>query len=372
MPKISVIVPVYNVAPYLERGLECLLNQTLEDIEIICIDDCSTDGSLSILRNFEQKDSRIKVIALDKNHGVSYARNKGLDIMQGEYVSFMDSDDKINPDYMEKLYIKAKEGNYDIVKCQKEQLNLDGTITIGGCYKRILNYGLYAFYCEWASAIYKTSIIQENHIRIPESISVSEDFVFLNKIVCKSKSIATVPDVYYYYLKREGSLYSDIFSLQKIKEALLAVEIILFDLNNTDLYKNDPEMYARAFMWRFNLIFLKCFSCSEPKEAKKLCAESIMKNFYKCKDIDGLKRIYKYKRLLKCIEKKDTKEIEALLNRYANTDEFAMQNSFWEDIFSLKNTRGKRSKIVTILGCKFEFKKKTNNELVNSEDQQLQ
>ena len=101
--KISIIVPVFNVEKYLSECLNSLINQTLKDIEIICVDDGSTDSSPSILEEFRNKDERIKVIR-QENSGVSVARNNGLAIAQGEYVGFVDSDDWVDADFFEKLY----------------------------------------------------------------------------------------------------------------------------------------------------------------------------------------------------------------------------------------------------------------------------
>ncbi len=113
MAKVSVIVPVYNVEKYLEECIESLINQTLTDIEIICINDGSTDNSLKILEELQKKDNRIKIIN-QKNSGVSSARNNGIENATGEYIGFVDSDDWIDSDYYEKLYNTAKKYNSDI------------------------------------------------------------------------------------------------------------------------------------------------------------------------------------------------------------------------------------------------------------------
>ena len=91
--KITVIIPVYNVEKYLQKALDSIINQTLKDIEIICVDDCSTDSSFEILQEYGQKDSRIKILQTDANSGPGIARNKALDIAQGEYILFVDPDD---------------------------------------------------------------------------------------------------------------------------------------------------------------------------------------------------------------------------------------------------------------------------------------
>lgn len=102
MCKVSVLVAVYNAEPFLPTCLDSLLDQTLKDIQVVCIDDCSTDNSLQLLRRYADRDPRIEVIALAENHGQAYARNQGLLIVRGEYVCFLDSDDWYAPDALER------------------------------------------------------------------------------------------------------------------------------------------------------------------------------------------------------------------------------------------------------------------------------
>ena len=112
MPKVSVIIPVYNTEKYLEKCLDSVCNQTLSDIEIICVDDCSTDNSLNILKEYAQKDNRIKLIEFKENKGAAAARNEGIKAATGEYIGFIDSDDYPETDsYYEQLYTKAKQEN---------------------------------------------------------------------------------------------------------------------------------------------------------------------------------------------------------------------------------------------------------------------
>jgi len=115
-PKISIIVPVYNVQEYLGKCLDSLINQTLQDIEIICVNDGSTDDSLIILQNFAFKDNRIKIID-QENSGPGVARNNGMRVASGEYIGFVDPDDWVKEDMYEKLYNQAKTLDSDIVIC---------------------------------------------------------------------------------------------------------------------------------------------------------------------------------------------------------------------------------------------------------------
>lgn len=109
MPKISVIMPVYNAELYLKKALESITNQTFRDIEIICVDDCSTDSSFSILQNYAEKDSRFVILKNEKNLGIVGALNRGLDIAKGEFIARMDNDDiselnrfQVQVDFLEK------------------------------------------------------------------------------------------------------------------------------------------------------------------------------------------------------------------------------------------------------------------------------
>lgn len=114
--KVSVIVPVYNVEKYLKEAMDCIINQTLKEIEIICVDDGSTDSSLDILNKYADKDNRI-IILEQENQGAGVARNTGLDIARGEYLSFLDPDDFFELTLLEEFYEKAISCDADIVVC---------------------------------------------------------------------------------------------------------------------------------------------------------------------------------------------------------------------------------------------------------------
>ena len=113
--KISVIVPVYNVEQYLRQCLDSVINQTFKDLEIICVDDCSPDNSAEILKEYAQKDSRIKIITLEKNGGLGNARNVALKQASAEYIMFLDSDDWLELYACELAYNKIKQNNNDFV-----------------------------------------------------------------------------------------------------------------------------------------------------------------------------------------------------------------------------------------------------------------
>ena len=115
MHKVSVIIPIYNVEEFLPKCLDSVINQTYKDLEIICVNDCSQDRCGEILKEYARNDSRIKVINREQNGGVSAARNTGLDAATGEYIYFIDSDDWIDLDYIEKMVEAAIQSNVEIV-----------------------------------------------------------------------------------------------------------------------------------------------------------------------------------------------------------------------------------------------------------------
>ncbi|MBO4230562.1 MAG: glycosyltransferase, partial [Bacteroidales bacterium] len=110
---VSVVIPVYNAARFIRKCVESALAQTLEDVEVICVNDCSSDNSEEIMDSID--DPRLRIIAFPRNRGVSAARNAGLEAAQGEYVYFLDSDDWLDPDYLEAMYSMAVKGPEDVV-----------------------------------------------------------------------------------------------------------------------------------------------------------------------------------------------------------------------------------------------------------------
>lgn len=204
MTKISIIVPVYNAEKYIGRCLHSLINQTLKDIEIIVIDDGSKDNTNKILQKYKD---RIKIIK-QKNSGVATARNKGLEIATGEYIYFVDSDDWIEKDTLEKLYSKAIDNNYDCVMCNFWYINdnkkWSGVVTNK---KDILNindkkdYMIKMFPVIW-NKIYK----KEKILKFKFKNGVwAEDVEYLYRIISNIDNIGIVEDKLYYYYQRESS-----------------------------------------------------------------------------------------------------------------------------------------------------------------------
>ena len=128
MPKLSIIIPVYNVKPFLEEALNSVINQTLQDIEIICVDDCSTDGSIDILKEYAKKDSRIILIKQEFNQGEVVAKYTGAQIAKSEYIATLDPDDYYAPNFCEKLLSYAIDNNADMSCCNMQHIRENGKI----------------------------------------------------------------------------------------------------------------------------------------------------------------------------------------------------------------------------------------------------
>lgn len=360
MPKVSVIVAVYNVEQYLRRSMDCLLNQTMPDLEFICIDDCSTDNSLSILREYEQKDSRFKIIALEVNGGAAVARNKGLEIATGEYLGFIDPDDSIDLNYYEELYQKAKETNSDIVKCKRKELYQDGTVITSKLNKKI-KINKYNFTYEWTTAIYRASIVFENNIRFPDECTKAQDIVFLNRIILKAKNIELTENVFYYYYKRNNSLNSETIPLKSIKSACTARILMAKDLNASGIYEEDKKQYIENYTHTINTLFYTLFQ-NNTEQARSCCANNFIELYHLTLDKNLLEKYLLYPVFIKYAKEKNLSKLSKIFENAKTRDEIFEKYhkyyfSFFQRIFSVKNSYDEKHKIVTILGFSFKFKK---------------
>ena len=268
--KVSVIVPVFNVESYLNESLDSILNQTLKDIEIICINDGSTDNSLDILENYAKKDKRIKIISKE-NEGQGVARNVGLDNAQGEYISFVDSDDFIKKDMLEKLYNKAENNNLDLVMCKvssfdNETHEVDDDLwyyslkCFDGFKKDVFNNLDTKKFTDSISVtpynkLYKRSFIETNNIRFPNKY-IFEDEVFFYNVYLKAKRISLVDEnLYYYRTNRKGSTVSKSSDNDYIDVIYIfrLIRDLLVETGYVDVYKEKVyNRFIHLTLWRFS------------------------------------------------------------------------------------------------------------------------
>lgn len=238
----SIIVPVYNVENYLKKCLESLIKQTYYNLEIICINDGSTDNSLQILREYKKKDKRIKVIN-QKHYGVSHTRNNGIRISKGDFITFVDSDDFIDLNVFEKCVKKIINNNADIVvyqliaENQKYQRYIDNKIYISDPYSAIRDYNLYPSTC---NKIFRRKIIIENNIFFKEDVKYAEDAIFKEFAFIKSTVIALEPSVIYHYVYRKNSAERSLNEIIKIESQIKRIDYLYdFYIKNNELRNID-------------------------------------------------------------------------------------------------------------------------------------
>ena len=318
MPKVSVIIPVYNVDKYLPRCLDSLINQTLKDIEIICINDCSPDNSLKVLEEYQKKDDRIKIIDLKENQGAAVARNKALEVATGEYLGFVDPDDCVDLNFYETLYKETIEQKYDIVKGnlrRKDANSLD--FVESKLNDEIIKHSNIMYcYTDWTSAIYNRNLIYNNKITFPIECRKGQDIVFLCRCVCNVKSYKIINNVYYNYIRREGSLENAKLDLPRAKSAIKACELICECLNE-NINNIDIEGYCNAYFKRLHR-FIYLFYVNNTEENKKLTINALCEYYHLCKHQKKINEYfleYKLDYLLDKICKQQKQEIYIELNK---------------------------------------------------------
>ena len=259
---LSVIIPVYNVENYLNECLDSVTSQTLEDMEIICIDDGSTDNSPDILKEYSKKDKRIKIITKE-NGGQATARNLGIKEAQGEYIAFVDSDDFIEPTMFEKLYTKAKDNNLDIAMCkiatydnQTEEIKDNVWYYMLGVFrdfeKDIFNHkDTKEFTCHIAvtpyNKLYKTTLLKENNILFPEGL-IFEDEKFFYDTYLRAKRVSIVDEfLYYYRINRKGSTV-DTIKDNDFSDIVPISKLIRETFKETDNYEDYKILLSNRFI----------------------------------------------------------------------------------------------------------------------------
>ena len=238
-------MPVYNAEAYLPRMLDSLLAQTLPDLEVICVDDCSTDGSHEVLQRYAASHpSRFRVIRNRENLGVGLSRNEGIRAASGEYIGFADNDDSTDPDMFRSLYEKAKEGDYDIVRCdvmvhRGEKLETrayptnceDGSAALR---EEMLRYLLYSKPSDradslWPSGvwnkIYKRTLVdREKLFFLSERELPFEDYLFNLKALLATQKVACVRQPFYHHYHYTSSLGCNDYRYKCFRHGIKSIE----------------------------------------------------------------------------------------------------------------------------------------------------
>lgn len=249
MPKVSVIVPIYNVEKYLEKCINSLLSQTLEDIQIILVNDGSKDNSGNIAKEYE-KNNKNRIIYVEKeNGGLSDARNYGLKYATGDFVAFLDSDDYIEKNAYEEMYNKAIEENADYVECDfiwefPNKIRVDKQYP----YKNKKEMLSFVRVVAWNKLI-KSQLITDNNLEFPKGLRY-EDVEFTYKLIPFVNKFAYVDKPFIHYVQREGSIAN--VQNERTAEIFTVLDNVIefYKKNNIyEEYRNELEYnYARYLL----------------------------------------------------------------------------------------------------------------------------
>ena len=282
--KVSVIMPVYNSAQFLPECLNCVINQTLRDIEIICIDDGSTDGSLQILEEYAQKDSRITVLK-QKHQYAGVARNKGMEHAKGEYLSFLDSDDMFEPVMLEEMYNAAVQNDTDITVCNakiydngtllEDKILAEDSIPNGVFSCADPKFASFVFQIfigmPW-NKLFKRSFVQKQNIFFSSTLH-HNDTAFVMGSFAAAQRIIYLPKYFIYWRWRRDS----ISHLPTISDSIYRSIHDLY--NNISGLKNYP-LIERSFI-NFIIDYTYRFYTYSTSEEHKILAVACIKAFYR-------------------------------------------------------------------------------------------
>jgi len=325
MPKVSIIVPVYNVEKYLKRCLDSLVNQSLKDIEIIIINDASTDNSLKVIREYESKYNTIKVINSPTNLKQGGARNLGIEIAKGEYIGFVDSDDWVHVEMYKKLYSKANDTNSDVVDSDyyvSDGNNVLTTVTSNtadqlGELTSMQKKGLILHSGRMWTKIFKTSLFIDNNIRFPEKLSY-EDNPVVPLLLVHAKKLEKVNEPLYYYFKNLESTTTTKNSYHHFDRLKTSI-ILLEGFKNDGLYEEFKEEvdYRFSELYYINTIKICLANYDIPQIDRLYEIRDYMKvNFQDYRKSKYFNRINKKDRFLSKINDFDPSLIVKSFNIY--------------------------------------------------------
>lgn len=284
-PLISVIIPVYNVQSYLNRCVDSVLGQTYQNLDVILVNDGSTDHSATICDDYQANDSRVKVIH-KQNSGVADTRMQGLALSTGEYYCFLDSDDHIDPDYIKELYGASLRYDADIACCSYLYEYSDGSITAPNSSNQDENYthlakgsniledilyGKSDFQPSYTMKLFKRSAISE--VIFPH-YKVGEDFMSALDFYTKAKKVIYInKNLYYYYQNDQSVMHSD--DPEKYYERVRSADEIYAIATRID-----PTLHkaAAAYLMEMNMIVLMKLQNSDEKEKISHIAATIKKH----------------------------------------------------------------------------------------------
>lgn len=298
-PLVSVIMPVYNSQQYVKAAVNSIVNQTYENIEILCVNDCSTDDSLSVLNELASKDSRVKVIDSPVNVGAGEARNLAIKEAKGEFITFVDADDTIEPDLYQRVIDEINKNNPDQVVWGLVEEHFDDsdtlvkTVPIVSAYRFLDNEtdivktvleleenSLFGY--QWNS-FYRASVIKENHIRFEKALFYEDYFFNLEFAKCM-KTFSVLDYAGYHYFKRVNSSITHRFTKDYFALSYRRIESMFRYCESMGYL--EPEVYNilgnRLLRYTFSALSRNHNPLSEMSfsDMKKWVGENITREMY--------------------------------------------------------------------------------------------
>ncbi len=259
LPKISIIMPIYNSEKLMDKPIMSVLNQTLKEIELICINDKSTDNSLKKLKELQKKDKRLKIINNKDNCGPGESRNKGIKIARGKYICFVDSDDWLEKDACDLLYKKAEQKNADVVLIKPKLVFENKTILDKRLLKnkeqenkKIIFKKTIQRKIAWApwSRMIKRELLEKNNILFP-NLYVAEDMDFAYKTIYYANKICVENKYLYNYFLHEGSLTSYKNSQRRIDNYFESIKLLKQFLEKNNILKKHRNEFIYFKLYNY-------------------------------------------------------------------------------------------------------------------------
>lgn len=283
-PHVSLIIPVHNAEPFLDRCLDSAAAQTEPGLEIICVDDASTDASGAMLDARAAADSRFRVVHRPVNGGESAARNHGVALAQGEYLAFLDHDDMLEPNACRLLYAAARESDADIVRGRVRTVDYEGKASLSPLqlHRDICDISRFYFTVDWWSAIYRASLVQ-GKLGFDESYLLGGDMIFLTEALIASSKVCCLDDVVYTHFLLPDSGASRTLSQEKIRSTIASRLHIIELLHEAHIDQTEKAGYLykvwQCFENGFNMLYTRCTD----SESRVLCCDYLysIKNMHR-------------------------------------------------------------------------------------------
>lgn len=271
MKRLSVIIPCYNVQEYLSKCIDSVIDNDLDDIEVILVNDGSKDDTLKIIKEYKKKYKDIIKIVDQENQGLSMARNAGIEVSTGEYITFLDSDDYVDSKMYSTMLDKAYESNFDLVVCgvkmlySDHELNVNSGVVKDCNSKEEVKEVMYNFYPAACNKLYKREVIGD--LRFKKGVWF-EDVEFMYRLLPHVKSIGIVNEYYYYYLQREGSI-TYVYN-SKLYDFLYNLDGVVEYYKDNGFYEEYKEELEYTYVRYLYATFIKRLAkMKDKKEFKK-------------------------------------------------------------------------------------------------------